>query len=50
MYEEEIDTTHGEDSYAGVCAGCGRDMTNAEQSIENPTLCKECQERLEPDD
>ncbi len=43
--EDEIDTKRGSDQYAGQCASCGGNMTNAQQSNENPSICKECEEK-----
>ncbi len=43
--DDEIDETRGSDTHAGQCAGCGREMTNAQQSTENPTYCDECAEK-----
>lgn len=47
--KDEIDTKRGNDQHAGQCAGCGRQMTNAQQSNENPSKCKDCAESDDKD-
>ena len=45
--DDEIDEKRGSDAYAGQCAGCGRQMTNAQQSTEDPTYCNDCAEEYD---